>query len=29
VLDELGVEQESAGKIFGGNFDRIFGPARA
>jgi hypothetical protein len=26
ALDELGVEADVAGKIFGGNFDRIFGP---
>jgi uncharacterized protein len=29
VLDELGVEPDVAAKIFSGNFDRIFGPARA
>jgi predicted TIM-barrel fold metal-dependent hydrolase len=29
ALDEIGVEREVSRKIFGGNFDRIFGSARA
>jgi uncharacterized protein len=29
VLDELGIEREATAKIFGGNFERIFGSAEA